>query len=80
VVAIRGAQYADIHEALALLALDIAELRYGGYKLPPLKSSKLSSAVDHLGLTLEENGLMGDVPILPYAPFPPQSMLPESAL
>lgn len=49
----------DWKEALAVLALDIAEIRAAGIHPLPIENDKLSFEIDRLAQTLENNGLLG---------------------
>lgn len=70
IIVMNDVLFPDIYEAIAVAALDIAELRAAGYGVPQLQSSKFSGAIDQLLLALQEKNLMAQVPILPHPPFP----------
>jgi len=49
----------DWKEALAVLALDIAEIRAAGLESIPIENEKLSFEIDRLAQTLKNHGLLG---------------------
>lgn len=57
-LSIRDVFYVDLKEAVALLALDVAELRGRGIAKTPLKSARFSQAVDRLAARLRSDDIL----------------------